>query len=562
MSFLQILTLIGCIGLFLYGMKLLSEALQKLAGDSLRRAVAAMIRNRFTGVVTGLLVTAFVQSSSATTAMVFSFVKAGLVSVTDAVASMLGANVGITFTSWIIAVLGFEFDVSSLVFPLIALSLPFFILGRARHESWGELILGFALIFLAIDQLHGLMDVMMTGTKLPTIFARWSLYGYGSNLLFLLLGMIVSLVLQSTGATFLLTALLCSHGFVSLSLACCMILGFNTGGSLLPVLFPRSGRSMPRAAALSQLLLSLVGVLLVVLSLYPFLFDAFVRLCHFLGLDDIESGGGAALAMALFHTLFNLLLLCLLFPLARFCASRITSRVPDGEEQKRSFRLQYIDPSAFTSSGELVLLQVQKEASHYADETYRMFQLWRSMLDEKSSGEKLSATLGSLQSMEAESDRAELEIAQFLSHVSPEALSQSGEQMCRNIYKVVDELESIADSILHCAVCVSQKAEQRIRFGSDMSTSLDRMVTLADAALSHMVKVLAMDTIPGNSLNRAYNYEDEINNYRNQLRNEMLEAIDRNATLYEQSTYLMMLINECEKIGDYVINVIAAASEK
>ena len=297
------------------------------------------------------------------------------------------------------------------------------------------------------------------------------------------------------------------------------------------------------------------------LAIFYYLCDAISYLCSHIGLGDPHEVDNVAMGLAMFHTVFNFISLCLMLPLTTQIARLLTRLIPEKEDLEKDFKLQYINTGFMTASSEMALVQVQKEASRYGEEVYKMFGMVRTMLDEQMGSEKQLELNQRIRRMEEDSDSAELEIAKFLNSVSPKTLSYSGEQLSRNLYKEVDELESIADAICHISMVLYQKYEQRVRFTPDMNKNLSQMMSLIDIALAHMLKVLAMDQVPQSALNKAYNHEDEINNLRNQLRNEIFDSLDRKKIDYYQHSFFMHIINECEKIGDYVINVISAASE-
>ena len=560
MTWIDVLTLIGSIGLFLYGLKLMSEGLQKIAGDSLRKVLAAMNSNRFTGMLVGILVTALVQSSSATTVMIVSFANAGMISLAQSMSVIMGANVGTTVTAWIIAVFGFKFNIAFLVFPLIALALPFFNSGSSRKNAWGEFIIGFSLLFLGLKELKHIVPLLSEFPALLDNLFEISAMGYPSILLFLLIGMILTMVVQASSAAFAIALLMCVNGWITFEMGCALVLGSNIGTCMPPLLAALSANTMAKRAALGHLLFNVLGMVWA-LAIYYYFCNFITSICVSIGFGDPHEPSLSALGLAMFHTVFNLISLCIMLPLVKLFVNVISRIIPDKDGHDESFRLQYINSGFMTPSAEMSLVQVQKETLRYGEEVYKMFGIMKTMLDERNGLERQNETNLRIRHLEEDSDRAELEIAQFLNSISPKTLSYSGEQLTRNLYKEVDELESIADCISHMSMVIFQKAEQRVRFNSEMNTSIVRMMTLIDTALVHMLKVLDMEEVSPSILNKAYNHEDEINNCRNQLRNDMFDSLDRKEIDYYQNSYFMLIINECEKIGDHVINVISAASE-
>jgi len=561
MSCINLLTLIGSIGFFLYGMKLMSEGLQKVMGESLRNILAAMTRNRFTGMLTGVLVTALVQSSSATTVMIVSFVNAGLITLAEAMAVIMGANVGTTATTWLIATLGFKFNIALFIFPIIAVAWPLLFSHHSRNNSWGEFLLGFSLLFLAIEELKNTVPQQEFESGLVSLLHQCSSWGFGSVFLFLGVGIVLTLAIQASSATITLSLLLCINSLIPFEIGCALVLGSNIGTCITPLLASLSANTMAKRAALGHLLFNLFGTIWV-LAVFFYFCQFIAQICEFVGLGNPTEPTCVAMGITMFHTLFNVANLLLMLPLTRYCVAVVSRLIPEQLNEEESFKLQYISQGFISSSGEMALLQVQKETTRYGHDTYKMFKMIATMLSEPMGSEKQLDLMQRVKVMEEDSDRAEIEIAQFLNQISPSTLSFSGEQHSRNLYKIVDELESIADSIYHCSVSLFQKCEQRVWFTPEMNQDLSKMISLTDAAMQHMLKVLEMDNVSENALNKAYNIEDEINNYRNQLRNSMLDAIERKDFEFQQNTYFMQLINECEKIGDYIINVISATSEK
>ena len=554
------MTLIGAIGLFLYGLRLMSEGLQKAAGDSLRKALSAMRSNRFAAMLMGVLITALIQSSSATTVIVVSFVNGGIVTLAQSMAVIMGANVGTTLTTWIIALFSFKFNIAFLIFPLIALSLPFFNSNSSRGNAWGEFIIGFSLLFLGLEELKHLVPVVQQMPAVIEVLRDSSSMGYPSILIYLVAGMLLTMVVQATSATFAIALLMCVNQWISFEMGCALVLGSNIGTCLSPMLASLSVNTMAKRAALGHLLFNVLGMIWA-LAIFFYLCDSISFLCSHIGLGDPHDVDNVAMGLAMFHTVFNLISLCLMLPLTKQIANLLTRLIPEKEDQEKDFKLQYINTGFMTASSEMALVQVQKEASRYGEEVYKMFKMIQTMLDEQMGSEKQLELNQRIRHMEEESDEAELEIAKFLNSVSPKTLSYSGEQLSRNLSKEVDELESIADAICHISMVIYQKYEQRVRFTPEMNKNLSRMMSLIDIALAHMLNVLAMDQVPQSALNKAYNHEDEINNLRNQLRNEIFDSLDHKKIDYYQHSFFMHIINECEKIGDYVINVISAASE-
>jgi phosphate:Na+ symporter len=557
-SLIDFLTLVGSIGLFLYGMKLMSEGLQKIAGDSLRNVLAAMTNNRFTGMLTGIVVTALVQSSSATTVMIVSFVNAGLITLAESMAVIMGANVGTTATTWIIAVFGFKFNIATYVLPLIAISLPFFNSSHSKRNSWGEFIIGFALLFLGLEVLKQSVPDLSSYPAALQFMRDYSSMGYGSIFLFLLIGMVLTMIVQASSAAFTIALLMCTNGWISFEMGCAFILGAKIGTCITPLLASLSANTMAKRAAMGHLSYNIVCAIWALALYYPFC-DFITWLCCHLGFGDPHDIKNVSMGMTMYHTTVSVVHVCLMIGFTKQYVKLVSRLIPEKQAKDEAFKLQYLD-KGLIASGELSLLQVRKEAHRYAEEVYKMFGHIRTMMNEPLGSEKQLELYMKVKKLEQDSDVAENEIANFLNQINPKSLSYESELLSRRLYKMVDELESIADSIFHLACTLKEKSEQRVYFTDKERSNVGKMISLTDAALVHMLKCMEKEELPESSLMKAYNYEDEINNFRAQLRNDLLERTDTNKDLYLQTTYYMDLVNECEKVGDYVINVLTTMS--
>ena len=568
---MTLLTLIGSISLFLFAMQLISDNLQKIAGDVLRHAQPAMTGNALTGMFTGLGVTALVQSSTAVTMMAVSFANTGMITLSQSMSVIMGANIGTTITAWIIALLCFNFDAYVWAFPLIALIVPLFGFRKGSSQSWGELILGIALLVIGIHFMQVSFDDM-DGTWLP-LWLDAEGYQHILAVSFILLGgLLLTVIFRSSSVTFLIALLLCVSEWISFELGCALIVVANIGTCIPPIFAARKGNAMARRAALLHFLFNFIGMFwILILNLAIYLLfkgklapeqSTIAYCCELVGLGNPHVQQNVPVCLAFFHTVFNVATMCLLLPLRHQLVKLVSGAVHEMEsDTEQSFKLQYIS-SGMLSSSEMALAQVQKETARYGEEVCKMFALVREMLAEPLGSERQLFINDRIRMMEEESDRAEMEIADFLNKISPKSLSWQGEQLSRNLYKIVDELESVADSIYHISATLYSKSEQRVRFSPELNTNVNKMFVLTDEALQHMLKLMEMNEVTTSALNKAYNIEDEINNFRNQYHNSVLDQFDRNEVQYQQSTFFMMLINECEKIGDYIINVVTALEER
>ena len=555
-SWIDFLTLIGSIGLFLYGMKLMSEGLQKIAGDRLRSILASMTTNRFSGTLSGMLATALVQSSSATTVMIVSFVNAKLISLAESMAIIMGANVGTTLTTWIIAVCGFRFDITPYILPLIAIALPFFNSTHNKRNTWGEFLIGFALLFLGIEILkNAIPDVTAFPAALDAIQGFCSI-GYPAILLSLLAGILLTMMVQTSSAAFAITAMMCISGWIPFEIACSLVLGSNIGTCIPPLIASLPASTMAKRAAMGHLLFNVVGVIWAISLYYPFC-QFIAWLCISLGMNDPQSADNSCLGLAMFHTIFNLANLLLMLGFTKQFVAVVSKLIPDKTVDNDTFKTQYID-NHFIASGEIALLQARKEVNQYADEVYKMFVLIKTMLHEPLYSGRQIELFDKVKDLEEQSDRAEIEIADFMNKIDLKTLSYESEMLSRRLYKLVDELESIADCIYQISCTLKRKSEERVFFTAQQNKDIDKMITMTEEALVHMIKCMEKEELSESSMIKAYNFEDEINNFRTMLRNQLLEHTEANQDHYQQSTYYMDLISECERIGDYIINVMTA----
>lgn len=550
---LTILTLIGCIGLFLYGINQMSEGLQKIVGDRLRSMLSWVTRNRVTSMVTGMLLTALIQSSKATTLTMVSFVNAGIISLRQAMAFILGANVGTTATAWMIALVGFNLDLGFLTLPLIALAFPLFSSKHDQTRNWGGFALGFALMFLSLTVVKEQMQrVNLHEDLLVNIYGLCTMEGQ-SLCLFVGLGIVLTVFVQASNVMFVVAALLCSYRWITFDMACALMIGSNIGTCLTPLLASRHGNSMAKRAAAGHLLINMLGAVWAIALFRPSMIglSSLCRMTHFCSTD---SGTGMPLALALYHTLFNLINVSLLLCIHPWLVKAVSAIVKSENDGSIHYRLQMLG-NGFDESGEMALLQVRKQVCAMGEETAKMFSYARTLTVDTLNSERQQNLFETIRLLEERNDEEEEEIASYLNKIK--GLSNDSELLSRSYYKVIDELESIADSIYHIACTLNRKYEHRCLFTPEQKNNLKKMFDLTEASLTHMQKCLETEDLPESALNKAYNIEDEINNLRSQLRSEMIVAKGAD---YQQASYFMDLINECERVGDFVINITVAMS--
>ena len=598
-SFYDFLKLIGSLGIFLYGMKVMSEGLQKVAGDRLRSILTAMTTNRVTGILTGVLITALIQSSSATTVMVVSFVNAGLLSLAQSITVIMGANVGTTVTAWIISIFGFKVSISSFAIPLIGLSIPLIFSGNSRRRSWGEFIVGFAFLFLGLDFLKGSVPDIQSNPAILSFLTEYTNLGYLSIFLFLLIGTVLTIVVQSSSATMAITLIMCSKGWISFDIAAAMVLGENIGTTITANMAALSANISAKRAAFAHFLFNILGVCWVLLLFYPFTrmiatlvteFSSFgspYELAQFIKNTDPaiinqisemqEKPTDPALAaissqyqslqvsvsyaLSLFHSVFNIINVLIMGWFVNAYVFIVTRVIKQKKNDDEEFQLKYIS-GGMLSTSELSLLQVKKEIQVYAERTHRMFGMVRDLLHTKEGSEEYSKLYSRIEKYEQISDRMELEIANYLNKVADGRLSYEGKLQVTAMLTMVTEIESMGDSCYHLARTLIRKQEAKTQFTDEIVSNIDTIFKLVDDAINNMMQILPQNELEESDLNRTYNKETEINNFRNVLRITNIENVNAKKYEYQAGTFYMDLVEEAEKLADYIVNVVEALKEK
>ncbi|MBR5783822.1 MAG: Na/Pi cotransporter family protein [Bacteroidales bacterium] len=549
----NLLITIGSLGIFLYGMKLMSESLQKLAGNKMRDILARMTSKPINGIFTGAFVTTIIQSSSATTVMVVSFVNAGLLSLAGAVAVIMGANIGTTATAWIISLLGLKFSMAELAIPIVAISIPFIFSKHSKRKSIGEFIVGFSLLFLGIEFMKDSIPDINNYPELLQFIAQYSNYGYFSILLFVLIGTILTLIVQSSSATMAITLLMCSQGWISFEVGAAMVLGENIGTTITANLAAMVANNSAKKAALSHLVFNVIGVVWMLILFFPFLNLVDFITMKLEGVSPFTDAVAIPIALSLFHSMFNItntFVLVWFIPLIIKIVNFVIKNNPNDDIE--NFRLKYID-TGLVSTSELGIQSAKQEIEIFGQRVERMFTFLKE-LDDNTKVDDFEKTMERIKKYETITDKMEIEIAKYLTKITEGELSKQSSQKVTSMLRIIDNLESIGDSIYQMAILKSIQREQKIKFDTRMNTELDVMFGLVENSLKVMNKNLQMDydTI---DLEAAYNCENEINTYRNILRTNHLEAIKAGSYTYELGTLYSSIYALYEKTGDFVINV-------
>lgn len=556
-SFFDFLRLIGSLALFLYGMKIMSEGLQKFAGDSLRRILTAMTTNRVTGVLTGVLITALIQSSSATTVMVVSFVNAGLLTLTQSIGVIMGANIGTTVTAWLISALGFKVDIAAFALPLLAFALPLFFSGKSSRKSIGEFVFGFAFLFMGLQSLKANAPDLGANPEMLAFVQNYTDMGFFSIILFLFIGAILTMIVQASAATMAITLIMCANGWIDYHLGVALVLGENIGTTITANLAALTGNTQARRAALAHLVFNVFGVMWVLVLFYPFTNAVSWFVTHVMKVSD--PAVAVSFKLAAFHTAFNIsntfIMIWFVSLIEKTVCTLIKPKVEDEE-----YRLRYIT-GGMLSTAELSILQAHKEISLFAERTARMFNMVKELFYEKNE-ETFLKTYSRIEKYENISDRMEIEIANYLTEVSEGRLSSESKEEIHIMLRAVSEIESIADSCNNLARSIKRRNKFKSEFTEEQNKHLDHMFELVSGALNRMNLILHKPELVHDDINPSYNIENEINNYRNQLKSRNIEDINNKLYQYQDGVYYMDMVSESEKLGDYVLNVVQAVIEK
>ena len=568
---LQIFTLLGALGMFLYGMNLMSSGLQKAAGDRLRNFLSAMTSNPFKGVLTGLGITSVIQSSSATTVMVVSFVNAGLLTLAQAISVIMGANIGTTVTAWLVSWLGFKADISIFAVPLMALGFVLSISKKSQRRNIAELIVGFSLLFLGLSLMKNSVPDLSETPEVLSFIQGWQGHGFGSVLLFLALGTVLTLVLQSSSATMALTIMMLNFGWIRFDMACAMVLGENIGTTITANIAAAVGNPSAKRAALAHTVFNVFGVIWA-LILFPY----FLKLVGFItaGIFGLPNPSGETFAvvagaegaqsdtqtaalygLSMLHTLFNTintLILIWFIPLIEKIVCMVIKDSKNKEDD--AYRLRYINAGPLATP-ELAIEQAFKEIGHFARISRNGLGYIKEAVNE-TDPDKFEEYRAKLVKYEEISDRIEYEIATFLNDVSAGEISESTSIKIKAMYKIIGELESLGDSGESISRILSRRNIHKKTFDAETVRRLNSLINLVDNAYEAMITNLALaDEARLEEISNAYDAEDRINNMRNNLRDEEIESIENERKNYQTSVYYLDIVNELEKMGDFMINV-------
>ena len=556
---LNIFSLVGSLALFLFGMKTMSEGLEKFAGDRLRSILSAMTKNRVMGVLTGILITALIQSSSATTVMVVSFVNAGLMTLGQSIGVIMGANIGTTVTAWIISAVGFKVNIAAFAIPLLAIGMPLIFSDKSSRKSVGEFIFGFSFLFMGLSFLQNAATEMNIGDMVAGMLAHVPCDSFLTILLFVLVGAIVTMIVQASAATMAITLMLFGMNIPGFGFeqAAALAMGQNIGTTITAVMASLTAGTQARRAALAHMFFNVFGVVVVLLFFYPACnaVSWFVENCMGGGTSTELSTSASLFKLSAFHTAFNVLNTLLLIGFVRQIEMFVCKVLPM-KEQEEDHRLKFIS-GGLLSTAELSIMEAQKEIRNFGERCHKMFGFVGELMkiEDEAEFNKLFSRIAKYENI---TDSMEMEIAGYLNKVSEGRLSDASKTQIQKMLRQITELESIGDSVYNLGRTLNRhRMYGKEQFTDEQLRHMNTMLGLVEESLKEMLK--RIDLTPAKTgITTSLNIEHEINNFRTQLKNQNLQDVNSGLYGYQLGVFYVDFISECEKLGDYVMNVVEA----
>ena len=552
---INIFSFVGSLALFLYGMKTMSEGLEKFAGDRLRSILSAMTKNRVMGVLTGILITALIQSSSATTVMVVSFVNAGLMTLAQSIGVIMGANIGTTVTAWIISAVGFKVNIAAFAIPLLAIGMPLIFSGKGNRKSIGEFIFGFSFLFMGLSFLQEAATAMNIGDLVAGMLAHVPQDSFLTIILFVIVGAIVTMIVQASAATMAITLMLFGMNIPGFGFeqAAALAMGQNIGTTITAFMASLTANTQARRAALAHMFFNVFGVVAFHIVFYP--------ACHAVSwfVENVMGGGNDLFKLSAFHTAFNIINTLLLIGFVRQIETLVCKMLPM-KAQDEDYRLKFIS-GGLLSTAELSIIEAQKEIHSFAERCQRMFGFVPELLQMQDEV-KFNKLFSRIEKYENITDSMEMEIASYLSKVSKGRLSDASKSQIQKMLRQITELESIGDSVYNLGRTLNRhRMHCQEAFTAEQIKHMLTMMQLVDGALTEMLKQIDQPTTK-KSAKTSVNIEHEINNYRTQLKNQNLNDVNSGLYDYQLGVFYVDFISECEKLGDYVMNVVEAGKKR
>lgn len=557
-NLLLILSLVGGIALCLYGMKVMSQGVLKVAGARMRASLRTLGNNHMSSFGTGLWITALIQSSSAMTLMTVSLVNAGLLTLDQSIGIMMGANVGTTVSAWIIAIFGYGWNIAFLAIPIIAVALPFVYTSKIKGKPWGEVLMGLAIFVLGFTTFISSMPNVTEYPEASNFIQGLSAGGFGSIIVFLAFGIGSTMLFRSSAATIMLAMVLVASGWIAFPMAAAMVIGDNVGTTLTAVFASHELSTMGKRAAYSHLVFNLIGMIWTLILIYP--------ITEMLsGLTDIFPADSTPVALsigiALFHTLFNLITAIVMIPLTSFIGKQLTAWFPQPKDSEDEFHLHFLQ-NGLLSTAEISVEEARKETMSFGVRCKKMFRLTADFMHMSTDNEEYTHTYSRLEKYEKITDRLEMEIVKFLSKIDKSSVSEHIATRIRALYRMVDELESIGDACYSIARSIMRRNEHKIELTQAQNSNIDTMLAHTASAMDQMVVLLQKTELIQEDIDRSYRIIDTIKQTRSTLRDQNIIDVQAGLYSYSSGTLYMDIINRFTDIGDYIINVIEAQAEQ
>lgn len=552
---IDLLNLIGSLAFFIYGMKIMSEAIQRVAGSKMRDILRSMTSNRFKGVLTGFLITGLVQSSSATTVLVVSFVNAGLLSLLESIGVIMGANIGTTITAWLISIIGFKVKIDAYALIIIAFAFPLLFFSKEKIKTWGEVFIGFALLFMGLAYLKDAVPDLKSNPELLAFLSSYSDLGFLSIVIFVIIGTIITVVVQSSSAAMALTLVMANNGWIPFELAASMVLGENIGTTITANLAAIVGNVHAKRAAFAHFIFNVFGVIWIIILMHPFLSVINAYLEYQTGMGPETNPESIPIALSVFHTTFNIINTLLLIGFVPFIAKIVTKVIASKGEDADEFKLEYIG-TGLLSTAELSLEEAQKETASFGKSIQKMSSILKSLLDEPKT-KKQKKLFKKMRKYEENTDRLEEEIQVYLSKVSDGPLSSEASLRVVSLLSIINDLERIGDVFFQASKDFENKRKENSTFTNKQTNNLIKMHHLVDKAIEVMVSNLN-SKYSDVKLDEALSLEREIDSLRNKLHKEDLDLMKEKKYDNQLGALYKDIFQSMEKIGDHVINVTEA----
>ena len=552
----ELLQLIGALGFFIFGMKVMSDGIQKVAGSKMRSILSKMTSNRFFGIATGFLITALLQSSSATTVMIVSFVNAGLLSLVESIGVIMGANVGTTITAWLISLLGFKVKISAIALPIIAIGFPMMFSSKSNIKAWAEVLIGFALLFMGLDELKHAVPNLKENPEFLGFLANYADMGMLSTIIFIGVGTLLTLVVQSSSAAMALTLVMCYEGYIPFELAAAMVLGENIGTTITANLAAMVGNVHAKRAARAHFIFNIFGVVWMLFAFQFFITTIDSYMISNMGLSplnfDFDNPVAIPIGLSIFHTTFNILNVLFLVGFVPLISRIVIKMQPSKGDVDEEFHLEHIGTGLMQTT-ELSILEANKEVAKFGKIIAKLFGFIPELMVEKD-GKKFRALLARIRKYEDITDRMEVEIADYLAKASQGELSEAASIKVRSMISIINDMERIGDICYQMSISVERKDEQKAQFMDEPTARLEEMIDEVKKALQIMNNNL-ITNYSQVILTEADEVEIVINKLRNKLRKKYLEKIEKGEVKIETAMIYNNLIHSLEKVGDHVFNI-------